>query len=252
MLHERARAAAVLRWTGAVAGGTDGIGLPASGARRSSMRTSWRQGMFRSVLIDEPRALAQPQGCQRHVGRRGRQLPGAIAHGTKAELEKVDAFPPHRDLDHAVQLAQREGRRHQHAPPYHRADPDQPDLDLKDRLGVRRRRRSAAVLHRGLLRPSLHPVRLPTIPLSVPPTPEILMRSDGVDLGARTAPDARRGDDAAVMPDHPTGVQPFRRQLPPRRRHMGGNTPKARCGLRRPVSGGRSAMPGVESDRSAP
>jgi hypothetical protein len=43
-----------------------------------------------------------------------------------------------------VQLAQRERRRHQHAPPYHRADPDQPDLDLKDLVGIRRRRRAAA------------------------------------------------------------------------------------------------------------
>jgi hypothetical protein len=111
-------------------------------------------GNVQIVLIDEPRALAQPQGCLRHVGRRGRQLRGAVAHRRKAELKKVEAFPPHRDLDDAVQLAQRERRRHQHAPPYHRADPDQPDLDLKGRLGIRRRRRAAADLRRELLQRS--------------------------------------------------------------------------------------------------
>ncbi len=105
-----------------------------------------------------------------------RTLPGAMAGGTKAELEKVEALPPHRDLDDAVQLAQRERRRHQHAPPYHRADPDQPDLDLEDCLGIRQRR-AVTILRRELPRPSLHAGRLPSIPPFVPTTPEILMLS---------------------------------------------------------------------------
>jgi len=49
-----------------------------------------------------------------------------------AELIKVNALPAHRDLDAAVQLLQRAGARHQQPPPYHRADPEQPQLELHD------------------------------------------------------------------------------------------------------------------------
>src|SRR4051794_19072090 len=51
-------------------------------------------------------------------------------------------LPPHRDLDHTVQLTQRAGARHQHAPPHHRANPEQPNLDLHDlgRVGIGRGR----------------------------------------------------------------------------------------------------------------
>src|SRR4051812_20169011 len=64
------------------------------------------------VLVGKSGALAQPQRRQRHLGRECRQLPRAIAHGTQTELIKVDALPPHRDLDHTVQLTQRAGARH--------------------------------------------------------------------------------------------------------------------------------------------
>jgi hypothetical protein len=63
-----------------------------------------------------------------------------------------------------MQLAQRERCLHQHAPPYHWSDPEQPDLDLEDRLGIRRGRHAATVFRRELLRASLHPVTLPSIP----------------------------------------------------------------------------------------
>jgi hypothetical protein len=130
-------------------------------SRRSSMRISAPRGV-QVVLIDEPRSLAEAQARQYQLGRRRRHLPRTVARGAQAELVKVDAFPAHRDLNDAVQLVQRELRRHQHAPPHHRADPDQPDLDLEGRPGARR---GAAVFCRGpLLRPSLHPARLPPIP----------------------------------------------------------------------------------------
>src|SRR5208337_1963353 len=52
----------------------------------------------------------------------------------------VDAFPAHRDLDHAMQLAKRNGRRHVHPAPYHRAEPQQPNLELHNCAGYLRRR----------------------------------------------------------------------------------------------------------------
>src|SRR3954454_388158 len=60
----------------------------------------------------------------------------------QTELIKVDALPPDRDLDHTLHLTQRAGARHQHAPPHHRADPEQPNLDLHDlgRVGIGRGR----------------------------------------------------------------------------------------------------------------
>ena len=81
---------------------------------------------------------------QRHLTQGRRQLPRTVAGGTQAELVKVDALLPHRDLNDAVQLTQRAGARHQQAPPHHWTDPEQPDLDLYNpgsgRVGRRRGR----------------------------------------------------------------------------------------------------------------
>jgi len=44
----------------------------------------------------------------------------------------TDALPAHRDLDRALQSAQRTSVQHPQALPYHRDDPKQPDLDLHD------------------------------------------------------------------------------------------------------------------------
>jgi hypothetical protein len=76
-----------------------------------------------------------------------------------------------------MQFAQRERRRHQQAPPYHRADPRQPHLDLQVRVGAQRGLLGVLSLHR-LLRPQRHPDRLPPVSSSAPRTPEILMLSD--------------------------------------------------------------------------
>src|SRR3954468_24627200 len=84
----------------------------------------------------------------------------------QTELIKVDALPPHRDLDHTVQLTQRAGARHQHAPPHHRADLEQPNLDLRDlgRVGIGRGRGSFND-RSGSLRGSRHPASLSSIAL---------------------------------------------------------------------------------------
>jgi len=76
----------------------------------------------------------------------------------------VNAFPPHRDLDDTVKLTQRAGARHQHAPPHHRADSEQPDLDLHNLgpVGVRCRRDSSND-RSGWLRSSRHPISLSSI-----------------------------------------------------------------------------------------
>jgi hypothetical protein len=111
------------------------------------------------VLVDKPRTFAQSQRRQRDVRRRCRQFPRAITLGTEVELVEVDPLPAHGNLDHAVKFAKRECRRHQNAPPYHGADPAQPDFDLQDCVGVRRGYRGL-LFQTGRLRPSFHPVRL--------------------------------------------------------------------------------------------
>ena len=88
----------------------------------------------------------------------------------------MDAFPPHRDLKHAMQLAQGAVCRHQHAPPHHRADAQQPDLDLHERVAIRGDQRGVLFLQ-DLLRAALHPARLPPAGLHSPGTPHIVMLS---------------------------------------------------------------------------
>ena len=58
------------------------------------------------VLVDEPGTLSELQRRKGHVRRGRRQFPRAVTGGAKVELIEVDAFPTHRDLEHAVQLAQ--------------------------------------------------------------------------------------------------------------------------------------------------
>ena len=91
---------------------------------------------------------------------------------------EVDALPPHRDLDHTVQLVQSAGARHQQVPPHHRADPEQPNLDLHDlsHSGVGRGRDSFND-RSGLLRGLRHSASLSPIAPTVASTPQILMLS---------------------------------------------------------------------------
>src|SRR5208283_4393274 len=80
-----------------------------------------------------PRNPAQtrtfPRNATRKFGLKDRHRP-IRAPKSQTELKEVDAFPAHRDLDHAMQLAKRNGRRHVHPAPYHRAEPQQPNLEL--------------------------------------------------------------------------------------------------------------------------
>src|ERR1700726_761700 len=78
------------------------------------------------------------------------------------KITEVDALPAHGHLDHAMKFAERAIRWHQNAPPYHGADPGQPEFDLQDRVGVRR----GVLFRSGGLRPSFHQARLS--PLSPP------------------------------------------------------------------------------------
>src|SRR5271165_3467312 len=96
--------------------------------------------------------------------------------GAQLEIVEVDTFPAHGDLDHAMKLAERKTRRRQNAPPHHRADPDQPEFDLEDRVGVHREVRNER------LRPSFHATRLLPLSLSVaghPRDPDALPESPG-------------------------------------------------------------------------
>jgi hypothetical protein len=62
VLHERVRATAVLRWTGAVAGGTDGIGLACLRNPPVLDADLMPPGNVQVVLIDEPRAPCAAAG----------------------------------------------------------------------------------------------------------------------------------------------------------------------------------------------
>ena len=70
------------------------------------------------MFVDKPGALALPQRHQSHLGRGGRHLPQPVTTREEAKLIQVDAFLAHHDLDHAVQLAQGAGVRHQQTPPH--------------------------------------------------------------------------------------------------------------------------------------
>lgn len=91
---------------------------------------------------------------------------------------EVDTLPSHRDLEHASLLAQRAGPGHQHTPSHHRADADQPHLDLYNRRRVRAGP-SWGCCRKGFFGASrrLHPVRLPRCSSPVVGTPWILMHS---------------------------------------------------------------------------
>jgi len=92
----------------------------------------------------------------------------------------VDALPSHRDLDDTVQLVQCAGARHQHAPPHHGADPEQPNLDLHDLGPVGVGRGPGSFKNgSGSLRGSRHPASLSPIASTVAGTPDILMVSMG-------------------------------------------------------------------------
>lgn len=60
-------------------------------------------------------------------------------------------------------------------------------VDLKDRLGIRRHCRATVILRRVPLWPSLHSVKLPKIPPSVPPTPEILMLPSSAEASGQNS-----------------------------------------------------------------
>jgi hypothetical protein len=52
------------------------------------------------------------------------------------KLEQVNALPAHGDLEDAVQLPQARPDGHEQAAPDHRADLEQPDLQLEGGAGV--------------------------------------------------------------------------------------------------------------------
>src|SRR5271166_6745600 len=89
------------------------------------------------------------------------------------KIIEVNALPAHGDLDHAMKLAERGCRGHQNAAPHHGADPGQPDFDLQDRVGARRR----VVFRNEGFRPSFHQPRLSHLTHPSPDTPGILMLS---------------------------------------------------------------------------
>jgi len=102
----------------------------------------------------------QPEAGERHRCRR--QLGRAVAGGAEAELEEVDALPAHRDLDDPVQLTQARRGGRQQAAPDHRAELEQPDLQLESRADARacgigrfvRQRRPRRAVTPGCYRPS--------------------------------------------------------------------------------------------------
>jgi hypothetical protein len=158
--HEALRTAAILGRARAVASSAGGIGLPSLRFQPALDADLVAPGDVQVVLVDEPRALAKAQRRQRHVRRRCRHLPRAIARGAEMKVVEVDALPAHRHLDHAVQLTQGEARWHQNPTPDHRADPGQPDFYPRDRFGVRGGRRGI-LFRKRLPRPPFHRARLP-------------------------------------------------------------------------------------------
>src|SRR3954471_21318783 len=170
------RAAAILGRASAVAANADRIGLAVLRLHSVLNADLMPPGNVQVVLVDEPGSLAQLQCRKRHLGRSGGEFPRAVARGTETELIEVNALPPHRDLDGAVQLAQGAGVRDQHPPPYHRVDAEQPNLDLYDRFRIPRRQRRFSA-GSGSLRGSRHPASLSPIAPAVAGTPQILMLS---------------------------------------------------------------------------
>ena len=188
-------------------------------------------GNVQVVLVGEPCPFAQLQCRKRHLGRSGGEFPRAVARGTQAELIEVDALPPHRDLDGAVQLAQGAGVRYQHPPPYHRADAEQPDLDLYNRFRIRQRQRRFTA-GSGSLRGSRHPVSLSPIAPPVASTPQILMLS----LLKRQSRRSRGRRPSNASPDH---------NALSRRRSRPRNRPAVRTQIdvaSRPADGDRSCQ----------
>lgn len=90
----------------------------------------------------------------------------------------MNAFPPHRDLDGAVQLAQSAGAPYQQTAPHHWNDPEQPDLDLHDLAPVSVSHQRGSFNDRsGRLRRSRHFTVYARLHLAVAGTPQILMLS---------------------------------------------------------------------------
>jgi hypothetical protein len=138
--HEAFRAAAILGRAGAIAVGTEGIALPGLWLQPILDADLMAPGNVEVILVDEPRTFTEPQCRQGRVWRRRRYLLGTVARGAQAELIKVNAFPAHCNLDHAMEFSKTERCRHQDAAPDHRADARQPNLDLQDLASVCRRR----------------------------------------------------------------------------------------------------------------
>jgi len=90
------------------------------------------------IGVGEERAPAETQAFQRHLRRASRNLPRTITNRTQVELKQMNAFPTHRDLDHAMQPTKREGRGQVQPAPHHRAEAQQPYLKLQDRAGLLR------------------------------------------------------------------------------------------------------------------
>ena len=120
----------------------------------------------------------------------------------------------------SMKLAERKTRRHQNAPPHHRADPGQPEFDLEDRVCVRRE----VLCRNERLRPSFHAARLLPLSLSVaghPRDPDALQIVDRVHAPIRAF--AAGFADATAIRNPENAARPSkvrtRRLGPQHRRH---------------------------------
>jgi len=83
------------------------------------------------VLGAEAGSQAEPKLRERDIWRPGCQFLRAEPSGPERELEQVDALPADHDLDDTVQLTQGHAGWNLNPPPDHRADAEQPELELQ-------------------------------------------------------------------------------------------------------------------------
>jgi putative DNA-invertase from lambdoid prophage Rac len=127
------RTTAVLWRAGALPAHADGVAFAFLGREPVLDADLVRPPIPHVVDVDELGVAAEPQALECHVGRSGAKLGRAVAGRADPELVEVQPFPAHGVLDDAAQLLQRRRDRHQHPPPDHRADIQQPHLHLQDR-----------------------------------------------------------------------------------------------------------------------
>jgi hypothetical protein len=84
------------------------------------------------VDVGEFGALAEPESGQGSGRQRQAQLGRAVGDRPDHELVEMEGLPAHGHLHDAVQFLKAIAVRHQHAPPDHGADVQEPDLQLQD------------------------------------------------------------------------------------------------------------------------